>query len=263
MKVIDLDSANEHLYLVCLEEWSEWMGKVRDIKEAWYRQMIGKGLKVKIALDDDGVVAGMIEYMPIEYSYARGCDLYMVNCMWVHGYEDKGIGDRQGRGMGTALLEAAEEDVRSMDVKGLAAWGIAERFWMSASWYERNGYKKADTMGGLVLMWKAFTDDAEAPAWIKGTFEQDLVPGKVKVTSFLSRQCPSANAAHERARIAVGEFGDDVIFEEIDMSVAENREKYGLSGGMYVNGEDIFTGPPPSLDEIRSKIGEKLAQVRH
>lgn len=257
MLIIDLNKEHEPLYLVCLEEWSETMKEASYIKEKWYNEMKEKGLRVKLALNDEGVVGGMIEYMPVEYSYAEGSDLYIVNCIWVHGYEGKGVGNVQGKGMGKALLKAAEEDVKALGKKGLAAWGIKEEFWMSASWYQKHGYEKVDQEGWMVLVWKPFSEDAVPPKWIKGEFKQEAVPGKVKVTSFFSGQCPSGNGAYHRAKKAASEFGEKVVFEEIDMSIAENRRKYGLKGGLYIDGENIFTGPPPSYEEIKGKIEEK------
>ena len=261
MKISDLDKENEELYFLCLEDWSDSMKEVKDVKERWFTDMKEKGLRVKIAKTDDGVTAGMIEYMPIEYSYAEGRDLYIVNCIWVHGYEEKGCGNLQGKGMGKALLEAAEDDVRSLGKKGLAAWGLSEEFWMSASWFQKQGYEKVDQAGWLVLVWKPFSQDAIAPRWIKGEFSQEITPGKVMVTSFFSGQCPSETGGHFRAREASSEFDDRVLFEEIDMSLADNRKRYGLKGGIYVNGENIFTGPPPTYEQIRAKIEEKLAAI--
>ena len=56
-----------------------------------------KGLRVKLALDDGERAVGMIQYVPIEYARAEGPDLYFVQCIWVHGYEE-GMGNQQGRG---------------------------------------------------------------------------------------------------------------------------------------------------------------------
>lgn len=261
MKIVELNSDYENPYLVCLEEWSEEMLESRHLKEKWYRTMKEKGLRARLCLTDEGTVAGMIEYMPIEYSYADGNDLYMINCIWVHGYEDKPPGNLQGKGMGTSLLEAAEEDVRAMGKKGLAAWGLSEEMWMSASWFQKHGYEKADQEGWLVLVWKSFSEDATPPKWIKGAFEQIPEEGKVKVTSFYSGQCPSENIVYSRAKSIAGVFGDKVVFEEIDMSKPENKRKYGLKGGLYIDGENIFEGPPPTDEQIRERIKAALKQA--
>ena len=121
MKIVDLDDTTEHAWLVCLKEWAE-KPRGTSHRADWRRRLRERGLGVKLAMTDDGVVGGMIQYVPIEYSMATGEDLYFVQCTWVHGY-DEGQGNLQRRGMGKAQLAAAEEDVRSRRAKGLAAWG--------------------------------------------------------------------------------------------------------------------------------------------
>ena len=69
-----------------------------------------------------------------------------------------------GKGTGKALLSTAEEDVKSLGAKGLAVWGLAIPAFMRASWFRKQGYKKADRMGIQVLLWKQFSRDAEKPA---------------------------------------------------------------------------------------------------
>ncbi len=112
MKVIDLTGDYKQLYFVCLEDWSEEMKEGGDHKEVWFNKMKDKGLGVKLALDDNGKVGGMIQYIPIEHSLAEGKDLYFINCIWIHGYK-KGRGNFQKKGMGKALLQAAEVYVKA------------------------------------------------------------------------------------------------------------------------------------------------------
>jgi len=96
------------------------MKEAGDHNETWYRKMKDKGLRVKLALDDAGEVDGMIQYTPAGHSFIEGNDLYFINCIWVHGYKH-GRGTFQKRGMGKALLQAAEDDVKAMGVKGIVA----------------------------------------------------------------------------------------------------------------------------------------------
>ena len=63
------------------------------------------------------------------------------------------------------------------------------------------------------------------------------------------------------AKKAASEFGDKVVFEEINMSEAENRRKYSFKWRLYINGENLFTGILPSYNEIKAKIEEKLSEV--
>ncbi|MFX0033712.1 MAG: GNAT family N-acetyltransferase, partial [Candidatus Hermodarchaeota archaeon] len=139
MDIIDLTEEYKKTYLVCLEDWSDEMKEAGNHKEKWYEKIKEKGLGVKLALSDGGKCVGMIQYVPIEYSNAQGKDLYFINCIWVHGYEE-GIGNHQKKGYGIKLLQAAEEDVKSKGAKGIVAWGLSLPFWMKASWYKKQGY---------------------------------------------------------------------------------------------------------------------------
>jgi GNAT superfamily N-acetyltransferase len=257
MKIVDLTKEIEPQYLVCLAEWNKELNAVKSIKEKWVRKMMGKGLRVKIVFNEANVAAGMIEYMPIEYSLAEGSNLYIVNCIWVHGYEE-GRGMQQGKGMGKALLKAAEADVRTLGMHGLAVWGLTEPTWMNASWYQKQGYEIVDQVDWFVLLWKPFADDAVPPKWMRGNFTQESIPGKVKVTAFFSGQCCSENTIYLAAKKAANEFGDKVVFEVVDMSRIENRRKYGIDWRLYVNGENLFTRYIPSYKEIKGKIEDAL-----
>jgi GNAT superfamily N-acetyltransferase len=260
MKVIDLKDEHEQLYFVCLEDWSREMKEAGDHKEMWYKEMKEKGLRVKLAVDENEKVGGMIEYMPIEYAFAEGADLYFVNCIWVHGYK-KGRGNFQKRGMGKALLKAAEEDVKTLGAKGIVAWGISLPFWMKASWFKKHGYKKVDSEKGVILLWKPFTKDAVAPKWIKKKYIPELTPGKVIVTTFLNGQCPAGNIVHERAKRASEEFGGRVIFHTINTSEKEAMLQYGEKDALYIDEKKITTGPPPSYGKIKKLIAKKVKKL--
>lgn len=119
-EIIDLNEENAELYFVCLEDWSAEMKEAGNHKECWYNRMKNKNLGVKLAVDEKGEIGGMIQYIPIEYSFVEGEDLYMITCIWVHSYK-QGRGSFQQRGMGKALLKAAEADVKNKGAKGIAA----------------------------------------------------------------------------------------------------------------------------------------------
>ena len=97
MRVIDLPREQERLYFQCLEEWSDEMKEAGDHKEQWFQRMKDQGLRVKVAMDDEGVVGGMIHYVPIEKVAVEGDDLYYMYCIWVHGYT-RGRGNFRRRG---------------------------------------------------------------------------------------------------------------------------------------------------------------------
>ena len=258
MNVIDLADEHRALLACCLEDWSDQAREAGDRRACWIERFRGKGLRAKLALDDRGAVGGMIQYLPIEHSHVDGRGLYFILCIWVHGYK-QGRGNFQGRGMGTALLEAAEADARTQGAAGMAAWGIWLPFWMKASWFKRHGYRKADRRGMAILLWKPFSADAEPPRWYpRRRVFPDPVLDKVNVTAFVNGWCMAGNLTAERARRAAAELGDRVAYVEVDTSGPGAVAKWGASDAVFVDGREVRSGPPPTYEKMRAIIAKRL-----
>ncbi len=260
MEIVDLSAEYENSYLHCLEEWSDEMDQAGDHKSRWYRKMSDRGLRVKLAIDDEGHPIGMIQYLPIEHSMALGSDLYMIMCIWVHGHKE-GVGNRQGHGTGKALLAAAESDAMELGAKGLAAWGLVFPVWMNALWFKKHGYSTTDRRGMRSLVWKPFTDDAVPPRWIDRGPKPPRVDGKVAVTAYMNGWCPAQNLIYERAKKAAATFGDDVVFESHDTSEQAAMISCGESDCVYLDGKPIQKGPPPSYDKIHKRMAKRVARL--
>jgi len=263
MQIVDLTEDRKDLFCICLEDWSDEVKDGGPKRREWLDAGENRGLRAKLALDDNGVEGGMIQYGPIEHSMVDGSDLYFIYCIFVHGYKE-GRGNFQGHGMGKALLQAAEEDARARGAKGMAAWGLAIPVWMKASWFKKQGYRKADRQGISTLIWKPFADDARPPRWFPKTGKRpEPVQGKVNVTAFSSGWCMAQNLVYERAKQAAAEFGDSVVFQEIDTSSREAVAEWGLADKVLVDGKDIQKGPPLSYEKIRKIIAKRVrAQTR-
>ncbi len=251
MRVIDLDRQHESLFCVCLEDWSDEVKEGEALKKDWYSQMKKRGLRVKLAVDENGQVGGMIQYAPVEYAPAKGNDSFFIYCIWVHGHK-KGRGNFQKKGMGKALLKAAEQDAQSKGAKAMIAWGLSSPFWMKASWFLKQGYVKTDQDGSRVLVWKPFSADAVAPKWIRQVKKPaaGAHPGKVTVTSFVNGFCPAQNMVAERAKRATAEIGDKAIFQQIHTLDRDVFLAWGISDALYIEDKAVNTGPPPSYERI-------------
>ena len=260
MEIVDLSPEYEDSYFRCLEDWSDEIDEAGDHKSRWYRKMRDRGLRVKLAVDEQHHPVGMIQYVPIEHSPALGSDLSMILCIWVHGYK-QGVGDRQGHGIGTALLTAAESDAKELGFKGIAAWGVAIPWWMKAGWFKKHGYRAVDRNGLQTLLWKPFTHDAVPPRWIEPGPKPQPVEGRVTVTGYISGWCPAQNLVYERAKRAAAEFGEDVVFESIDTSEQADMIACGQSDCVYLDGKSLQKGPPPSYDRIRKKIERRVKRL--
>ena len=264
MKIIDLTEEYEGKYFVCLEDWSDELREAGNHKENWYRKMKEKELGVKLALNEEEKPVGMVQYIPIEYSFAEGSNLYVILCIWVHGYKNKGVGNYQKQGIGKALIQAAEDDVKNRGAKGLVAWGVPLPVFMRASWFKKRGYVKVDSQGflGQVLLWKKFSDDAVPPKWNKAKMKPETDQNKVVVTGCISGWCPAYNMVFERAKRASQELGEQVIFNEINTINEEISAELAFSDSLFVNRKKINTGPPPSYKKIRKKISRDLKNIK-
>lgn len=257
MQIIDLNDYHKDTYFKCLEDWSDEMDEAGSKKTSWYNIYKDKGLRVKLALSENNSVAGMIQYIPIENSFVEGENLYFIYCIWIHGYK-KGIGNYQHRGMGKALLQNAEDDARELGARGMVAWGLSLPFWMKASWFRKQGYKKADKDGIAQLLWKPFDENAIKPHWMKNVKKPENEEGKVIVTSFVNGWCPALNLSYERAKRAAEEIGKPVEFKEINTIEEDNLKEWGIVDALYIDGKSINTGPPPSYEKIKKKIVKQL-----
>ena len=256
MKVIDLGPEHIDLYCCCLEDWSSDMEEAGDHKRRWYERMKEHGLRVKLALNDEGEPAGMIQYAPIEETFVLGEGLYFIYCVWVHGHKE-GRGDQRKHGLGKALLSAAEEDARALGALGVVAWGLAIPVWMKASWFRKHGYRKADRDGLARLMWKPFTDAARPPKWRRRVKSPQREPGKVVVDGFISGWCPAMNITYERTRRAAETLGG-IEFRSHDTTDHAVLDDWGIVDEVFVDGRKVRNGPPQKYEKIHRLLSKKL-----
>ncbi len=262
MRIVDLAPEHVPLYCVCLEDWNAELAEAGDHKARWYDHYRDKGLRVKLALADDGTVGGMIQYLPVEHTGVQGENLYVVQCIWVHGHK-QGRGDFRHRGMGRALLAAAEEDARALGADGMVTWGLTIPVFMRASWFKRRGYRPVDRVDLFqVLLWKPFREGAKPPRWLRLHKRPAAVADRVQVTALLNGWCTAGGMTVERTRRACARFGDAVRFELIDTKDPAVRAEWGTTDAVFIDGKLLRTGPPPSYEKIEKKIRKAVKRKR-
>jgi len=262
VRIVDLTDEHKDLFAQCLEDWSPEAEEAGPRRREWVDRFQARGLRAKLALDDKGNVGGMIQYLPIEQSFVDGAGLYFIPCIWVHGHKN-GRGNFQRRGMGKALLAAAEEDARVLGAKGMAAWGLALPFWMKASWFKKRGYQRADSKDMMHLMWKPFAADAAPPRWFPDKKPApSTTPGRVNVTAYVNGWCMAGNLSCARAERAAAAHGERVDFRVIDSSERAFVAGCGLTDALFVDGKQVRTGPPPSYDKLHKLIGKRVSRLK-
>jgi predicted N-acetyltransferase YhbS len=261
VEILPLSPDLKETFALCLEDWSADARASGPHRAAWVERTLPLGLGARIARDDDGAVAGMIQYLPIEHTFIDGEGLYFIPCTWVHGHEG-GQGDRRGHGIGSALLEEAEADARASGALGMVAWGLWIPVWMRSSWYRKHGYRNAARQGLSMLVWKPFFTEARAPRWMALRPKPlALVAGKVTVTAFVNGWCMAQNLAVERARRAAFELGDRVVFCEIPTFERDALMEWGRSDALYVDEKEVRNGPPPTYEKIRDLIAKRVGRL--
>jgi N-acetylglutamate synthase-like GNAT family acetyltransferase len=260
MQIRDLSEADLPLYFCCLEDYAAIMEQGKELKQQWYKQMKDKGLRVKLAIDDDGKIAGMIQYLPVEHSHIIGKDMYFIYCIWVHGHK-MGIGNRQKRGMGKALLSAAETDAQDNGAKGIIAWGLRIPVWMKAAWFRKQGFIVADKQSMMALVYKPFTGDARKPAFPKQKKKPEIGSERVILTDFVCGWCPFTNVTHANASRLADEYPDKVQLITYDATDQAVLEEWGIGEGLFINGKEVRSAPPLAYDILKRKVMRRMKPI--
>ncbi len=248
------------IFLRCLHVEEPPDPVMMDLRAEWHHRMKEHGLRAKVLRQDDGQIAGMFQYIPIEHSNYLGEGLMAILCMWVHGY-DHYIGDVQGRGMGRLMLEEVERDSRASGFKGVAVWGKDFPYWNPISFYEHMGYERVDQSGQDVLAWKRFTPDALPPQFPRQKKDLPDTPRKVNLAVFDSGWC--GGGVYFRNVVvanAVKGLDDKIDLLNVDTSDRALLDEWGISSGLYIDGEPFGQdGPPLNAEKLRAVILARYA----
>jgi len=256
MRLTDVDATTELTFLHCLHDERRDDPRVLDMRRRWLRGARAKGLRAKLLLRDDGAPVGMCQAMPIEHTHLIGRGLLAILCIWVHGYKHL-VGNQQRHGHGRLILESIEADARSSGFLGVAAWGMDFPYWNPVSFYEHMGYSRADTDGAAVLVWKPFSDAASPPSFLRPARPPVGDPDRVSLAAFGSGSCMGLCQQVVAARDAAVGLEGVADYIEVDTSDREALMSWGISGGIFLDGEPLRADePPPSSEVIRQDVLE-------
>jgi GNAT superfamily N-acetyltransferase len=265
LEIREMDPSTEYFVGTCSHVGES--GEIDDCgrrRLGWLHAMREKGLRVHVALLDTDPV-GFIYSMPIEACPwgPVGRDLTVIPCLWVL---EKGRGVGAGRGLVAEVEREAEERKPSGasyapgESKGVCAEAYFWDFWfMPGGFYEKLGYTVIARRGERALLWKVFDDSAEPPRFFESAYRFEPVPGRVVVDLFWNRLCQTSEIEAQRVREVAAEFGDRVLLNEFPAHEPAVRDRYQLSRGIYVNGEEVFWGYEAPREGIREAIEKALS----
>jgi len=222
---------------------------------AWLQQIRDRGGAAQVALLD-GQHVGFLYCVPIEVAPQGpiGEDLMVIPCLWV-------LPPAKSKGVGGALVRAAEEQARRQGAKGIVTVAHYSDFWfMPAAFFEKQGYAAAQRRGQAAVMWKVWDDSAVAPRLLEPKYEFAPAPGKVVVDLFYGTFCQTVDIEAQRVREVAAEFGDAVVLNQYCTDQRDVLLRYERPRGIFVDGQEIGWGYEAPRDGIRDAIQEALAQ---
>lgn len=182
------------------------------IKAQWYCQRYKEGLRIKLSINQDRIVTGMIEYVPGEYTWRT---LNAKNYMVIHCLDV--FSGHKRKGYGSALLNECIKD--SAYKNGIAIVTSSKPWVADKRFFLQNGFKKIDTAPPYYeLLVKQNTEGAESH-FNKGWEERALKYGD-GITVLFSDQCPIIDYALTNLKSAAAECNMPIRFVKIEDHIA-------------------------------------------
>ncbi|MDX1941242.1 MAG: GNAT family N-acetyltransferase [Saprospiraceae bacterium] len=190
-------------------------------KENWFKNNYKSGLRLKIAQNDAGEQMGFIEYVPAEFAWRpiKAPGYLFIHCIMI--YPNK----FRDQGVGTALLQACEEDARLLAKNGIAVMTSKGTWIANGQLFEKNGFTKTVTQGRFDLLVKKLKLDAPDPTFIDWQEQQSKYQGWHLV---YADQCPW----HEKAVQALQESAVEYGFE-LQITKLHNPQEAQLAPSGY------------------------------
>jgi GNAT superfamily N-acetyltransferase len=245
---------------VCLDpsippKWREAMKPCMKIRKKWLEVMMGKGLRVLVALENPNVVIdslsvqnakfkemavhgrfpkGLLEYVPIEFAPepVKGEKSLFINCIWV-------VPPFWHSNVARALMERFIEKAKTCGSASVLAYEGDKWFgffpYMPASFFKRFGFKEVDRDETRVLLHLDLGAN-QKPILVrpKKKVEQS---DKMVIDVFFNSQCPWSGWMVDRIKRNARKY--DAMVNAINTDDRKVIEEYGISRGVRIDGIPI------------------------
>lgn len=152
-------------------------------KVDWFKMKMNHGLKIKIAVDENGKQVGFIEYIPSELAWRpiRANNYYFIQCIALFVKEAK------EKGIGSYLIQECEKDAKINKKAGICAMSSDGPWMANKSLFEKNKFRVAEKLDRFELMVKTFDHISIKPQFFDWTKQQTKYKGWHLI---YSDQCP-------------------------------------------------------------------------
>jgi GNAT superfamily N-acetyltransferase len=261
MRLVDVSDEDLPLFLRCLQAEGSVDDEAMKLRRAWYERYSKRGLRARLVMDDNGVPAGMCQYLAGRNGYSTHENSYSILCMWVRDGASAAGGAR-GRGYGRAMLRGIEDEARQSGADAVVAWGLDSDDWNPVSFYERMGYDRAHIHDQLVLVWKQLAADRPAPRFVELRMPGAFGSKRVHLSTCLSGWCTANCRKATVAKRVAAELPTMVTYAE----ACDPRDRCAITlgpiGGVLLDGKPFAPYAEPwKPQELRDEI-ERRYQAR-
>jgi hypothetical protein len=152
-------------------------------KVEWFKNELNRGLRIKIATNENGKQVGFLEYIPSELAWRpiKAENYFFIQCIALFVKEAK------RKRIGTSLLQTCEEEAKQNNKSGVCVV-CSDGAWMAnRTIFEKNDYSMVDQLGRFELMYKKFSPASQNPKFNDWTTKQLKYEGWNLI---YSDQCP-------------------------------------------------------------------------
>lgn len=136
-------------------------------KVEWFRQKANEGLKIRIALDNEGKQIGFIEYIPSERAWrpVKADNYLFIQCIAVY------VKDWRNTGIGSTLIKECEDEAKALNKNGIFSIASDGTWMADKSLFEKSGFVAIQHKDRFDLMVKRFI---EAPSPVFAEWDIEL-----------------------------------------------------------------------------------------